>query len=424
MRNNKGITLVEVLLALVISVILISLAFSLQIFGSRTFQTGVSQAYLQNLVRISTGFIVSEVRLQDNLLVGTANIEYGENSVIDSAYLDNRFLSEDEGVSINLSDVELAKNLLTFTVTASGGNNQSYELTTNVLLLNHVFGGLSDFARFLIDENVFLFSSNLEYRGDTISGLGATVIINGSIFSSDFNLGNEIFASNIFVNGDMIFTSGSSSWGSQISPGETHINGDLELLSGKRDMYGDIYVNGDFILKDAIIHGNVFVDGNLELDWTPTINGNIYYTGDITYPANNYDDELIAKCKKRDTVPSVKVLNQEIPGLKPDEWFESHSKYRTDNPMLENNMWIFSDNFTSSRNAENVVIVSKSDISFTGWRKVSGVFYAPYGKVTFNQGEFKGLIIARDGFHYTGGGGSVTFKNIEEFINDSNDFPF
>ena len=38
------------------------------------------------------------------------------------------------------------------------------------------------------------------------------------------------------------------------------------LWEGQRHIYGDVYVNGSFHLKDARIHRNVYVNGDLTLD--------------------------------------------------------------------------------------------------------------------------------------------------------------
>jgi hypothetical protein len=71
------------------------------------------------------------------------------------------------------------------------------------------------------------------------------------------------------------------------------------------------------------------------------------------------------------------------------------------------------------------VIVSKGDITLTeaGGRRLTGVLYAPYGKVTFKGKSFEGTVIAKDGFFVTSGGTNVTFKNIEEFFENNEDIP-
>jgi len=55
---------------------------------------------------------------------------------------------------------------------------------------------------------------------------------------------------------------------------------------------------------------------------------------------------------------------------------------------------------------------------------VTGVFFAPNGKVTLGGGFLEGVVIARDGFYVPTGGTTVTFKNMDQYISDPNDYPF
>ena len=93
-------------------------------------------------------------------------------------------------------------------------------------------------------------------------------------------------------------------------------------------------------------------------------------------------------------------------------------------------MKIFADSYSSTvwrETATNVVIIARNgDITITGMGSsgVTGVFFAPKGKVTFNGGFLEGVVIARDGFFVTSGGTTVTFKNVDQYISNSTDYPF
>jgi hypothetical protein len=97
---------------------------------------------------------------------------------------------------------------------------------------------------------------------------------------------------------------------------------------------------------------------------------------------------------------------------------------------LVSNLKIFTEgNYISSSwrpTAENVIIASKGNISITGLggSGLTGILYAPYGKVTFSGAFFTGMVIARDGFDVTSGGTTVTFRGIENYISDPADYPF
>ncbi|MDO9324637.1 MAG: hypothetical protein Q7T80_06725, partial [Methanoregula sp.] len=76
--------------------------------------------------------------------------------------------------------------------------------------------------------------------------------------------------------------------------------------------------------------------------------------------------------------------------------------------------------------AENVVIIARNgDITLTNYWgvPVTGVLFAPNGKVTFNGGSFEGVVIARDGFDVTSGGTLVTFRNLAYYFSSPDDYP-
>ncbi|MDV2482696.1 type IV pilin [Methanoculleus sp. Wushi-C6] len=285
------------------------------------------------------------------------------------------------------------------------------------------------FIDFVIDENVFVYGNVLRFSGDSVYGPGATVIITGGLDTADTNLGASIAVSDIYFDGDVALNHGSAGLGSTEEPGSIYVNGNLELWSGAREIYGDVYVNGNFRLKDARIHGNVYVDGDLTLGWTPWIadDARIYYTGGITTP-DYYNAGILAKCIHRATVPGFKMPDKDLPAVKSADWYAARGY--VSGGALTSNMKVFADSYTSTSwrpTATNVVIIARTgDITITGMggSGVTGVFFAPNGKVTFNGEFFEGVVIARDGFFVTSGGTDVTFRNIEEYISNPNDYPF
>jgi PKD repeat protein len=285
------------------------------------------------------------------------------------------------------------------------------------------------FANFVIDENVFVYGNALQFSGNNVYGPGATVIVTGDLDTADTNLGASIAVTDIYIDGDVALNHGSAGLGSSEEPGSIQINGDLELWNGARNIYGDVYVAGNFSLKDARIHGNVYVDGNLTLGWTPWIadDAHIYYTGNISKP-DNYNAGILAKCIHQETVPEVEMPDQEIPSTKSADWYAARGYDPSGD--LTSNMKVFADSYSSTswrETATNVTIIaSTGDITITGMggTGVTGVFFAPNGKVTFSGQFLEGVVIARDGFFVTSGGTAVTFRNIEEYISDPDDYPF
>ena len=353
------------------------------------------------------------------------------------------------GESINYTGTEVLKRVV---VTVISGNSETILSEPAFVQGGMMFGpdpvvsgGTNgddepevSFIDFIINENVFVYGSALKLRGSSnVNGPGATVVITEGLNSTTLEGGNAFVAvSTIYIDGDVILEDGSASLGLPDNSGTMYINGNLTLGGGKRNIYGDVYVAGDFSLKDARIHRDVYVDGDLTLNWTPWIadDAHIYYTGTITAPPNYSSNSdaanILAKCIKRETVPKVQILDLKIPSTKSAKWYEEKNYIFDPIAPLTSNMKIFAPSYTSSvwkPEATNIIIIAcTGDITITGLggSGVTGVFFAPNGKVTFEGAFLEGVVIARDGFYVTSGGTKVTFKNIQEYISDPEDYPF
>lgn len=287
---------------------------------------------------------------------------------------------------------------------------------------------IDPFIKFIIEENVFVYGNNFVYSGDYVSGPGATVVVNGDLLGAEINKGANIDVTYIYINGKVDFGQGSISLGSSTHPGDTYINGDLLLTTGQHQIYGTVHVSNNLYLKDAEIYGNIYVNGNVTLNWTPIVYepACIYYTGSLTHPSSMSTD-ITSKCIKVSAVPAFEMPTYPLPVCKQETWYAENG-YIAGGPLV-NGIKIYADNYISESgrpDTENVVIVSKGDISITGMggSGLSGVLFAPNGRVTFEGDFFEGVVIAEDGFFVTSGGTTVTFKNIENYIEDTSDYPF
>ncbi|MBN1431743.1 MAG: type IV pilin [Methanomicrobiaceae archaeon] len=327
-----------------------------------------------------------------------------------------------------------------------------------------------DFSDFITNESVFVYGTKLDFNGNTITGEGSTIIIIGDLLSADLNGGSKIYVSNVYINGS-VDLSGTQYLGSTTRPELIFITGDLDMDGGSRvygdgifvdgdvdldsNIYGDLYTNGsldfnnghiyggvnvsgDLYLKSGRVHDDIYVDGDLTLGWTPTIDADayIYYTGSISHPGW-YPQYILDKCVHVGSVPVFSMpvfLDIPIPSPKADSWYSSNG-YESGGGDLMEGIRIFSVSdysttqqwYYGSNNATNIVIVSKEgDITFNNFWSVpvKGVLFAPNGRVTFTGDIFEGLVIARDGFYVPSGGSDITFKNIEEYISDPDDYPF
>jgi hypothetical protein len=292
---------------------------------------------------------------------------------------------------------------------------------------NITFFGFDDF---IVNESVFVYGNQMSFSGTSVNGDGSTIVINGDLMTSDLNGGASVAVTNIYIDGSVDLDGGGAGLGLESNPGVINISGDLNLWSGSRNVYGDVYVNGSFSLKDARIHGDVYVNGDLTLDWTPWIaeDARIYYTGSISHPSS-YNEDILAKCIHQDVVPAPIMPGYEIPSVKSDDWYSSHGYISGNN--LYSGIKLFVDSYKRNAkwfdSAENIVIVAKTgDIELNNfWGiPVTGVLFAPNGEVKFSGSSFEGVVIAKEGFFVTSGGTSVTFRNIENYIPNRDDFPW
>ena len=285
----------------------------------------------------------------------------------------------------------------------------------------------TSFINYVIDENVFVYGNALTFEGGSVAGPGATIVITGDLDTDDLNGGASIAVSEVYIDGDVTLDGGSAGLGSAVEPGTIYVDGDLTLWNGQRHIYGDVYVAKSFRLKDAHIHGDVYVNGDLILDWTPWIapDAHIYYAGKIL-PPDDYNIGILAKCVQRAKDWEFEMPDWGMPPTKSADWYAS--KGYVSGGTLTNNLKVFAPGYssTSGNSASNVIIIaSTGDISITGgWSTVTGVFFAPNGKVTFDGNRLEGVVIARDGFFATHGGSTVIFRNIEEYIGNPDDHPF
>ncbi|MFA5613262.1 MAG: PKD domain-containing protein [Methanoculleus sp.] len=330
----------------------------------------------------------------------------------------------DGNTSTDQNPIHTYESTGNYTVSLTATNDYGNNTHTR---LDYIWVTEKSFIDNVIDENVFVYGTILSITGGvTVMGEGATVVI-----TEGLNLGGNggIAVSNIYANDSVTLSGGSAGLGSLEEPGKICVNGDLTLQNGVRNISGDVYVNGNFYLNGAKIYGDVYVNGDLTLSWgAPEIVGDarIYYTGAFEHPPT-MSQTVIGKCIHQTTVPRCTMLDLGIPSTKPEEWYEERN-YADESETLKNDLKIFASSYTSTsgNSASNVTIIAyDGDISITGgWSTVTGIFYAPRGKVTFDGYALEGVVIARDGFYVINGGSVITFKNIDHYITDPADYPF
>lgn len=142
LRSNKGLTLIEVLLAIIIATIVFGVALSLQLFGVRSFSMGTSQAEIQQNARLMDEVIRKELRnavyigIDEEYTVGN-NDRTASNKL---TFVDNKLRFGENGNTVfEFNVIETvafeAENEKTLKITITGLDSD-YVLT-NVINLNN-----------------------------------------------------------------------------------------------------------------------------------------------------------------------------------------------------------------------------------------------------------------------------------------------
>ncbi|SET00758.1 prepilin-type N-terminal cleavage/methylation domain-containing protein [Anaerobranca gottschalkii] len=438
--TNKGLTLIELIVTMAILGLVATVAYpmvaSSQLLVSRQITNShdrndlrLAMSYLTNDIKYAKETIVEDNGNNDTNLIVTPHTGDTINYKIENGKLIREYYQEQDRkteflgiVSGNFSIDKSSPTLVNITL-----STEDKETKFSVARLDYSVISKDEGSNFILAENVFIFGSDFKFGGSSILARNGTIYIGSDLVTSDLNQGNFTNVKNIFIDGNINLDGGSSGLGLDDNNGFMFVNGNLNLWNGTRNIYGDVYVAGNLRLKDAVIHGNIYVEGDVELGWTPNIKGNIYYKGNLSYP-RNYNQSILAKCIKVEKLPkydSIQFPQISLPKLRDDSWYISNG-YLSGGPLF-NGVRIFSQGnyvFNNWQTFKNVIIVSKGDITLSGWMHIEGVLFAPNGKITFSGGSFKGLAIARDGVFITSGGSLIEYKSIDNFIDDSSYYPF
>jgi formylmethanofuran dehydrogenase subunit C len=279
-----------------------------------------------------------------------------------------------------------------------------------------------------IPDGLLFYTKEFQFKGQQMHGVGGISVSDG-ITTHNLDGGHNINISNMFFNGAVLLHGTGGKLGSSIQPGTIYVNGDFSLTSGGTSIYGDVRVKGNFDTATHYIYGNVYVDGDLILGFTPTIHKNIYYTGEISYP-NNYPQNVLDRCIKVDNVEDWQIPVRDV-SLRDDNWYLDNGytvKGNVNETIPDNGKW-FVDSFTYtgwpaySINGDgiysNVVIVSKGDINIATAKGFTGALIAPNGVVTIPSGSpFTGVIISKNGIDISSSGSTANLQMLQDLFSD------
>lgn len=416
--HEKGMTIIEVIVALVILTLALSIAYPFFGLLDKSSKTQLDEHSQRNDVLLASRLLSQDVHYSKSITCpddATVVITCSDNTVI-RYMLSNEggktFLTRESGDQTQsfgrIKGARFIKendDLLAVTfITDLAENNFKAARWNNTL-------ALSPEEDFFADNRVYIYANELLVSGNmNVYGNDKTIIIKNGFTSS----GNVKIKSNIYIDSGATL-SGNSELGFEGST--IVINGDL-VLSGNTDLYGDIYISGNLTMSgNPSIYGNVYVQGNVTKSGSGDIHGRLEYEG---YSIPYY----IRNCYKVSETKTEDFPEYSMPSLRePATWYLEHG-YRPVS-TLKSNSKIYENNaidYRLAKDIDNAVIVSKKNITISGNENLSGVICTPNGNVTLDVRNFAGFVMAQ----------KVTFssncdytaKSIDEFFSDPSDYPF
>ncbi|MBB6216604.1 prepilin-type N-terminal cleavage/methylation domain-containing protein [Anaerosolibacter carboniphilus] len=147
LRHNGGFTLVEVLVVLALMGMVMSLGYSLNLFGVRVFHQGTAQANVQANVRLASDFITKETRNATEMTILNASESIPEaNAIGEDIYyillngnsIEYRYKDHSKLLAESITELEFKKSssrTLNYIITGNDGN-QNYSVTSNIFISN------------------------------------------------------------------------------------------------------------------------------------------------------------------------------------------------------------------------------------------------------------------------------------------------
>ena len=285
------------------------------------------------------------------------------------------------------------------------------------------------------DNDVFIHGKNLFISGSASLFGNGTMIINNGDNIPDLILsggGSKLDSKNISIDrtGKNVIFDDSAHLGNLVSTDVVNIKGNVILNRGTSQIAGkNVYIDGDVEFNNSafIIAKKLFINGNVNFNnYTAKITADeIYINGTVTKfkPEVNHLNNVFKKFDPK-LIPSHQVMKQLK--TKDKDWFSKNNyvsaRKLTDGIKIYTNDYKYT-NWMGTTN--NVIIVSEKDIVIDnmGGATLSGVLFAPNGKVEFSGEKFEGVIITKDGINLGQGNTPLTYKNITNYIKNPNDFP-
>lgn len=423
-KQDKGIALITTIIGLALMTIL-----GFAIIGATTSNLRMTKIDSRSqsayyIAEAGINYMIDKINTEiEDISESTSRedfFQHIENSYVNRTELEifEKYKGEEPKASITISYLSKEEDMRIYNIESTGKIGNSRRTVNSEIVISWI----NQDNNGLINSLLF-HSKGFSFMGTAVNAPSGSVVIDG-IETHKLNGGSALNISNMYFNGPVEMNGGSASFGNKVEPGKIYVNGNLDFWTGTRNVYGEILVNGNFRLKDGKINGNVYVDGDVELGWTPIIAENIYYTGSLASP-NNFNSSLLAKCIKVDSVDKFDIPNISF-DLKDDIWYSNQGyeikgyeigTIKKDSKMLVDNY----SNMGWQKIEGDIVIISKKDIILRGGDGFSGALIAPYGTVEYSgDGTFNGVIIAKN-INLSKQGNTFNLKNLNKIFGEETD---
>lgn len=127
-NNEKGLTLVEILVVVVLIVVVLSLGYTVIHYSRTTFQSGTARAEVQQEVRLVSDYITQELRNATAITDNNDNNDFEKTMKFGDSTLEIKTNNNSEEVTVDGNKI----SSITLNVDDSGGKNDNAILRINI----------------------------------------------------------------------------------------------------------------------------------------------------------------------------------------------------------------------------------------------------------------------------------------------------
>ncbi len=288
-RNNKGFSLVELIITVALIFVIVSLGYLIISAGNSNFDQGTAKAHLQQNTRLLDEYIQRNLRKATNMLVTSdAALQYDNTITVES----NVAKANDESITASvIDDIKLRvdatgdRPIIEYIISASG-DGEVYELINSMVMNNlpadYFSGNFSTFTS--LGAAAISFNSDMILPLERSLSLEWDELVRGTVYS-----GEDTVTLNIYVEND-IFNDAPGVLDASLSGGISDLYV-VEILKVNATQLAITLGNGTVV--DALTTGTITVhESAFQIGGDLTVTVNIV-NPDIVYLVVSGDSEII-----------------------------------------------------------------------------------------------------------------------------------